>query len=181
MTDPDSPDKPEPFANVTQMVINAGRNIFEQGSPSFQAFYIDEGRVAVTTRDGPHTITLAELGPGEIFGEMGVLQNEMRMATVTALETTTVSVLKRDELEARINSIEDKFVRSLITVLIKRLRAANQGQMNYYRSMAELQNHLMGLAQGVDSGIDSSKRDQFTQEIMPLMAEMEKIVRKYRG
>lgn len=163
------------------MVVAAGRPIFEQGTPSFQAFYIEEGRVEVTVREGAHIIKLAELGPGEIFGEMGVLEKEMRMATVMALEPTTVSVLKREDLEARIDSIEDKFVRSLIAAQTKRLREANRGQMQYYRRMAELQNSLLGLASGVEHGIDDIKREQFSKDIVPLMDAMEQIVRKYRN
>lgn len=178
----DKDDSPSPtaFPELTQMVTNAGRAIFEQGTPAFQAFYIEEGRVEVSVREGEHTIKLAELGPGEIFGEMSVLENQLRTATVTALEQTTVSVLKREDLEARINNIDDKFVRSLIAAQTRRLRDANNKQMHYYLRMAELQNHLLGLVQNVGQGIDAEKRDDFTREIVPLMEAMEKIVKKYQ-
>jgi CRP-like cAMP-binding protein len=179
MSQNDSKNKPV-FSELTQMVTNAGRPIFEQGAASFQAYYIEEGRVEVTVRDGGHIIKLAELGPGEIFGEMGVLENEMRMATVIAMEPTIVSVIKREQLEERISNIEDKFIRSLIAAQTKRLREANKMQVQYYRRFVELQNSLMGLASGVDSGIDENKRNEFALEIVPLMEAMEKLVRKYQ-
>lgn len=180
MNEDDSPAQTA-FPELTQMVTHAGRAIFEQGAPAFQAFYIEEGRVEVSVREGEHTIKLAELGPGEIFGEMSVLENQMRTATVTALEQTTVSILKREDLEARINNIEDKFVRSLIAAQTRRLRDANNKQMHYYLRMAELQNHILGLAHNLDNGIDAKKRDEFALEIVPLMEAMEKIVIKYKG
>ena len=166
--------------SVNQMVANAGRTIFEQGMPSFQAFYIEEGRVEVTVREGPHVIKLAELGPGEVFGEMGVLEHQIRMATVTAIENTTVSVFKREDLEERINNIDDKFVQALITALIKRLRAANQSQIQHYSNMADLQNKLLGLAKGLESGIDAKRREEFSMDILPLLDAMAQVVEKYK-
>lgn len=168
------------FSELTQVVTNAGRPIFEQGTPAFQAYYIEEGRVEVTVHDGGHIIKLAELGPGEIFGEMGVLEHELRMATVVALEKTTLSVLKREDLEERIQNIPDKFVQSLIAAQTKRLRESSKMQIQYYRRFAELQNSMMGLVKGVDKGIDEKKRNEFAIEIVPLMEAMEKIVKKYQ-
>lgn len=180
MKDTDSQtDKSHPLP-VTQMVASAGRTIFEQGMPSFQAFYIEEGRVEVTVREGAHVIKLAELGPGDIFGEMGVLEHEIRMATVTALENTTVSVFKREELEERINNIDDKFVRALIAALIKRLRAATRSQIQHYSEMADLQDKLLGLAKGLESGIDAKRRAEFADDILPLLDAMAQVVEKYK-
>lgn len=172
-------DKPDPLS-VTQLVANAGRTIFEQGMPSFQAFYIEEGRVEVTVREGAHVIKLAELGPGEVFGEMGVLEHQIRMATVTAIENTTVSVFKREELEERINNIDDKFIRALIAALIKRLRAASHSQIQQYSNMADLQDRLLGLAKGLESGIDAKRRAEFSDDILPLLDAMTQVVEKYK-
>lgn len=169
------------MSDLQQLTVAAGRPVFEQGTPSFQAYFIEEGRLEVTVREGAHIIKLAELGPGEIFGEMGVLEHEMRMATVVALEPTKVRVMKRDDLEARIAGIDDQFVRALISAQTQRLRESNRGQMQYYKRMADLQNRLTGLADAVERGVDPARREEFKAEILPLMTQMEAVLKKFRA
>lgn len=60
--------------------IPEGNVVIEEGSYSHELFAIEEGTAEVT-RDGEH---IADLGPGDIFGEAGMLDDEMRSATVTA-------------------------------------------------------------------------------------------------
>jgi CRP/FNR family cyclic AMP-dependent transcriptional regulator len=60
--------------------VPEGEVVIEEGSFSHELLAIDEGTAEVT-RDGEH---IADLGPGDIFGEAGMLDDEMRSATVTA-------------------------------------------------------------------------------------------------
>ena len=171
-----------PSANLKplrQMVTTAGNLVFAQGAPSFQAFYIESGLVEVTASDGDHSIKLAELGPGEIFGEMGVLENEVRMAAVRALEETTLSVLSREDLEDRMNVIEDKYIKALINAQIKRVRESGKAQLQYYRDMVALQDRMLGLAENVGRGIQQDQRETFAAEVTPLLEALEKTLEKY--
>jgi CRP-like cAMP-binding protein len=49
-------------------------------------FVIARGRVSVEKTTGPDRQRIAELGPGEIFGELAVVDRETRSATVIALD-----------------------------------------------------------------------------------------------
>ena len=60
--------------------INEGETVIEEGGFSRELLAIEEGNAEVT-RDGEH---ITDLGPGDIFGEAGMLDDEMRTATVTA-------------------------------------------------------------------------------------------------
>ena len=60
--------------------VPQGETVLEEGSYSRELLAIEEGTAEVT-RDGEK---IAELGPGDIFGEAGMLDDEMRSATVTA-------------------------------------------------------------------------------------------------
>jgi CRP-like cAMP-binding protein len=60
--------------------IPDGETVVEEGGFSRELLAIEEGTAAVT-RDGDH---IADLGPGDIFGEAGMLDDSMRSATVTA-------------------------------------------------------------------------------------------------
>jgi CRP/FNR family transcriptional regulator, cyclic AMP receptor protein len=67
-----------PFA--TEVSIEAGREVVREGDFSYEFMAIEEGEAEVT-RGGEH---IADLGPGDFFGEMGLLQRTLRNATVTA-------------------------------------------------------------------------------------------------
>ena len=164
-----------------RLVFSAGKRIVEQGTPASQAFYIEEGTAEVTIKEGFHTVKLGEIGPGEIFGEMGVLGNQARMGTVTALTPCTVTIISREELEARLKKIDDKIIKSLINVLIDRLREANKGQMRYYRHMAVLQNRIAGLMEKAGESIDLDRREAFTAAVLPLLDQLDKLLDEYRG
>jgi CRP-like cAMP-binding protein len=60
--------------------VPEGEVIVEEGGFSRELLAIEDGTAEVT-RDGEH---LADLGPGDVFGEAGMLDDEMRSATVTS-------------------------------------------------------------------------------------------------
>ena len=81
-----------------EVTVDQGRELVREGDFSYEFMAIEEGEAEVT-RDGDH---LADLGPGDFFGEMGLLEKTLRNATVTAktpmkLVTLTGWDLKRME------------------------------------------------------------------------------------
>ena len=60
--------------------VDEGTEVISEGGFSRELLAIEDGTAEVT-RDGEH---IADLGPGDIFGEAGMLDDEMRSATVTA-------------------------------------------------------------------------------------------------
>jgi CRP/FNR family transcriptional regulator, cyclic AMP receptor protein len=78
--------------------VEAGRELVREGDFSYEFMLIEEGEAEVT-REGGH---VNDLGPGDFFGEMGLLEKTLRNATVTAkspmrLVTLTGWDLKRME------------------------------------------------------------------------------------
>jgi CRP-like cAMP-binding protein len=53
----------------------------------------------VTVKKGNKTVKAAELGKGDFFGEMALISNEPRSATVTAIEVTELFVLQKNEFD----------------------------------------------------------------------------------
>ena len=63
-----------------EISVEAGRELVREGDFSYEFMAIDQGEAEVT-RHGEH---VADLGPGDFFGEMGLLEKTLRNATVTA-------------------------------------------------------------------------------------------------
>jgi CRP-like cAMP-binding protein len=79
------------FASLESAV--EGKVIIREGGPANAFYAIEEGTVKVE-RGGEH---LADLGPGDVFGETALLEKSERGATVTA--TSPVRMIKIDHWE----------------------------------------------------------------------------------
>jgi CRP-like cAMP-binding protein len=76
-----SDDELSQIATFAQQVsVEAGRELVREGDFSYEFMAIEEGEAEVT-REGEH---VANLGPGDFFGEMGLLEKTLRNATVTS-------------------------------------------------------------------------------------------------
>lgn len=97
-----------------------------EGDHSDALFIIKEGSVAVTrmSSEGKETI-LSILKEGDVFGEMGVIDEAPRSATVTLLRDGVVLVLQRDDFFALLEK-RPQLNRAVISALVARLRATNQ-------------------------------------------------------
>lgn len=74
-------------------------DIIQEGEPGRGLFVVLQGAVDVWKRDGAEKVLLATLGPGEVFGEMSLLQATPATATVTAAQRSTVLFLAREYVE----------------------------------------------------------------------------------
>ena len=72
-----------------EVMVEAGRELVREGDFSYEFMAIEEGQAEVT-RHGEH---VADLGPGDFFGETGLLEKTLRNATVTAKTSMRVVTL----------------------------------------------------------------------------------------
>ncbi len=87
------------LAVTSVRAFDPGAVIVREGDPGTSLFLIADGHVEVHTRDPRgEGIVLAELGPGEFFGEVAVLTGRPRTATITARDTVSVIEIQRDLL-----------------------------------------------------------------------------------
>lgn len=63
----------------------AGDRLFAEGDPGDAMYFIDSGGVMIHSGEGDERVVLAELGPGQFFGEMALALGTARTASATAL------------------------------------------------------------------------------------------------
>jgi uncharacterized protein YhbP (UPF0306 family) len=83
-------------AKLQTMVVEAGDTIVRQGAPADKFFIIVDGEVEVLRQDNGVERRLANLVQGQFFGEMAILRDSPRMATVRAVTQTTLFAMERD-------------------------------------------------------------------------------------
>ncbi len=114
------------FARARTQRYTANESIFLMGSPGDSMVAVLKGtiRISVPSVDGKE-IVLAILGPGEICGEIALLDGKERTADAKAATDCSVVVLERRDVLAFFSQYPDAWSK-LIDVLCERLRTADQ-------------------------------------------------------
>ncbi len=103
----------------------AGTRVFHEGDPSDVCYIVREGSFRVTREhsDG-RAITLATMGPGEVFGELAMLDGDVRSASAEAIVDGELLALPAKDVRALLARHPEISVK-LVSALVRRLRAAN--------------------------------------------------------
>jgi CRP-like cAMP-binding protein len=114
-------------ADVTvPRTFQGGEAIFHEGDESDTCYVVRSGHVrAVREHTDGRTLTLATLGPGEIFGELAIFDEERRSATVEALDDLEVVAILAADMRRMLRQHPDIAVK-LLAALSRRLRETNE-------------------------------------------------------
>jgi signal transduction histidine kinase len=77
--------------------FTAGQEIFREGAPGDGVYFVKNGLVEISAGMGARRV-FSRLGPGEIFGEMAVIEHRPRSATASAAQETEIYFLPRGEM-----------------------------------------------------------------------------------
>jgi MFS family permease len=89
----DAPTLEQLAQRLTEVRVTAGEVLLREGEPSDRFYLVETGLLSVTQ----HGRTLREEGPGEYVGEIGLLRDVPRTATVSAVEDTVLLALARED------------------------------------------------------------------------------------
>jgi len=106
--------------------FGAGEVVFREGEASSGCYVIRSGHAAVVREHAAgRALTLARFGPGDMFGELAMVDDGVRSATVTALdELQTIAI--RGEAMRRLLRQQPEIAVKMIAALAQRLRQANE-------------------------------------------------------
>ena len=84
---------------IDELKVDEGHTLFQAGDPGDSLFIVDSGRLELFIKDtAGQKIVLTTAQPGDMFGELAMLDSSPRTATATALEESDLLVLDRDDL-----------------------------------------------------------------------------------
>lgn len=112
------------LALMTRQSVEAGEPVFWFGDRGDTLYIVEDGRAEVTAPDarGGH-VRLDTLGPGGVFGELGLIDGGPRSATVRALTDCSLLALPREPFHAFLRQRPDVAI-DMLQVLGARLRAS---------------------------------------------------------
>ena len=110
---------------ISSKKFAVGEKIFRIGDRGRNAYFIESGSVEVSILRNGEPFVIAELGVGEIFGEMSMIDDAPRSATVTAKEDTEVIEIQHSHFIQPLKS-KDPMMDLLLRVVLARFRDAQR-------------------------------------------------------
>jgi CRP/FNR family transcriptional regulator len=103
-----------------------GQAVFREGDSSDTCYVVRQGHLrAIRSHPDGRTITLATFGPGDIFGELAMFEDERRSATVEAIDATSVVGVLGPDMR-RLMGEHPSIAARLVIALGRRLRETNE-------------------------------------------------------
>ncbi len=108
--------------------FEAGQDVFQQGDLGDRIYIIASGRAEVLRHEGAREVLLAELGPGEYFGEMALLNQTTRNATIRCV--APLDVLSIHKREFNLLAANLPAMRETFEEVMKTRRKATEAQLS---------------------------------------------------
>jgi CRP/FNR family transcriptional regulator len=105
--------------------FHAGEVVFREGDESNTSYIVREGHArAVRQHSDGRTLTLANFGPGEVFGELAMFDSDRRSATIEAIDDLDLLAILGADMQRLMREHPDIAVKLVVT-LGRRLRELN--------------------------------------------------------
>jgi CRP/FNR family transcriptional regulator len=147
----------EDLARVADVAVprrfTPGEVVFREGDQSDTCYIVRTGHArAIREHADGRSITLATFGPGDIFGELAMFDDERRSATVEALEATEAIAILGGDMRRLLREHPDIAVK-MITALGRRLRQTNErlARQSFQTVQSRVAAVLSQLVDGVQS------------------------------
>ncbi|CAN5317477.1 ATP-binding protein [soil metagenome] len=107
-----------------QIEVEEGAVVISEGSSSEEMYVLIEGELVVTKQQEPRDIELARIGPGQVVGELALLDKAPRIASVTASRPSRLVRVPAEAFEALLE--DSRVVRRMVGTVTSRLRSTEQ-------------------------------------------------------
>lgn len=110
---------------MEKIKLNINQSVFKVGELPDKMYLLVKGSIGIYLPTNETKKPNFIIQENELFGEMGVIENELRMATARCLMDSEIISITKDEFDKRVNS-SDVFVKGSLKALSYRLRAVEK-------------------------------------------------------
>jgi CRP/FNR family cyclic AMP-dependent transcriptional regulator len=161
-------------------IFASGEIIFGQGDLGDAAYIVEEGEVAIFQVLGDEMYEIGIIRPGEMFGEMSMIDGGRRMATAIACRATIVRRIPKTVFDRKLHDA-DVFVKGILKFFLRHIRSSHQytqvkprslrDQMRYLKRTGENLRNYVGR---VEDGETNAKLDEAFKRLEEAVALVEK-------
>jgi len=159
--------------------LKQGEVLFRDGDAGDAAFIVDSGHVGICKIVEGEEDELATLNPGELFGEMAIVDGSKRMAHALAKEDSVVIEIPTAALVMRLKKV-DSFLKALMNILVNNLCSVHQAYMKRARSINDYMNAIEFHTQGFRLYLTRLDESQMSTEGLEKLARIDVLVRDLR-
>ncbi len=141
---------------VEEVDLRAGEELFSEGSPGDRAYIIREGELEIIKVSGSREVLIAVRKPGEVIGEIALLEETARMASVRARTRSSLIAIRKEQLEHLLETSLPATTAMFYTVL-DRWRGT-QAMLRQSEKMAQLGTLTAGVAHELNNPASAVRR-----------------------
>lgn len=128
MSDADRSGSNSRIAEANRQHFNEGQHVFREGEVGDSAFIVFDGNIAIYRLGEEGEEVLATLAKGAMFGEMALIDDDLRMASAKAVDgSAEFLVVSRAMFQKKMDGL-DPFTRGLIKILADNVRNAQKSK-----------------------------------------------------
>lgn len=162
---------------MSQLILAAGDVVFREGDAGTCAYMVECGGVAISTDGGARL--LSKLGPGDLFGEVAILDGGVRTATAVATEDTLLTMVAGEDLASRLAN-SDPVVVHLMKAVIRRQIRQSRGDVDTGLSASLTDRALLELRREREIR-DALERGEFEAFFQPIIGLEDRALRGYEA
>ena len=152
--------------------------VMKEGDPGNSAYLIQSGAVEVFTENDGKKIVLAKLELGQIFGEMALVFDERRTASVRAIEDCNLIVITRQSFQQKLEKT-DPTIKAIVQMLTQRIISANNTVVNKKSDAEDLYETTQIIYQNVLAALPKNRQRTFQNAVLPKLDDFLNAIRSF--
>ena len=141
---------------VEEVELSPGEVLFEEGTTGTRAFVIQNGPLEIIKTSGGREVLVAVRGEGDVIGEMGLIEDQPRSATVRAQVATLLLAIGKAEFTQLIE-VSPSAARALLNTVLTRWRVM-EAMLRQGEKMAQLGTLTAGVAHELNNPAAAVRR-----------------------
>ena len=158
--------KPHDTVILERRFVPKDQVIIKEGEFGSQAYLIQSGEVLVYLSKDGKDVELARLEPGQIVGEMAVIFDGPRTASVKALSDCNLIVISRQQFEYKLSE-SDPTIRAIVSMLSKRIVDSNNTVINKRSDLDDLKHTARIIYQNISVKLSANQQRNFQNTVLP--------------